>query len=145
MAIFYCLIWRLLQTGGPSPHIYIPQEQGRPVVPPGTGFPFRLLRIAGLQWRYSNPPPHGLYVSEVHVHNNNKSVRTSRRTGYRTPHGAQQFHRACLLRLWDIVSQFSVRLGKVHCKPCRTQSEKSGLSSTKKFLQLLDRVWQVLQ
>jgi hypothetical protein len=31
---------RLLQPGGPGPHIYIPQEQGGPVIPPGTGFPF---------------------------------------------------------------------------------------------------------
>jgi hypothetical protein len=30
---------------------------------PGTGFPFRrLLRLAGLRWRYSNQPPHGLTV-----------------------------------------------------------------------------------
>jgi hypothetical protein len=40
-----------------------PQEQGGPVIPPGTGFPFcRLLRLAGLRWMYSNPPPHGLIV-----------------------------------------------------------------------------------
>jgi hypothetical protein len=38
---------RLPQPGGPGPHIYISLEQGR------------LLRLAGLQWRYSNPPPHG--------------------------------------------------------------------------------------
>jgi hypothetical protein len=38
--------------------IYIPQEQGGPVIPPGTGFPLgRLLRLAGLRWMYSNPPP----------------------------------------------------------------------------------------
>jgi hypothetical protein len=37
------------QTGGPGLHIYIPQEQGGPVIPPGTGFPFRrLLQLAGL-------------------------------------------------------------------------------------------------
>jgi hypothetical protein len=50
---------RLLQPGGPGPHIYsdIPQEQGDPVIPPGTGFPSsRLLRPTGLRWRYSNPP-----------------------------------------------------------------------------------------
>jgi hypothetical protein len=30
------------------------------VAHPGTGFPFRrLLRLAGLGWRYSNPPPRG--------------------------------------------------------------------------------------
>jgi hypothetical protein len=51
---------RLLQPGGAGPRIYIPREQGGPVIPSGTGFPFRrLLRLAGLQWRYSNPPPRG--------------------------------------------------------------------------------------
>jgi hypothetical protein len=51
---------RLPQPGGPGPRIYIPQEQGGPVIPLGTGFPFRrLLRLAGLRWRYSNPPPRG--------------------------------------------------------------------------------------
>jgi hypothetical protein len=38
-------------------HIYIPKEQGAPVIPPGIGFPIRrLLRIIGLRWRYSNLP-----------------------------------------------------------------------------------------
>jgi hypothetical protein len=51
---------RLPQSGGPGPHIYIPQEQGGPVLPPGPGFPFRhLLWLAGLWWRYADPPPHG--------------------------------------------------------------------------------------
>jgi hypothetical protein len=31
---------RLPQLGGPGPRIYIPHEQGSPVIPPGTGFPF---------------------------------------------------------------------------------------------------------
>jgi hypothetical protein len=49
---------RLSQLGGSGPCIYIPQEQGDPVIPPGTGFPLRrLLRLAGLRWRYSNQPP----------------------------------------------------------------------------------------
>jgi hypothetical protein len=35
---------------GPGPRIYIPQEQGGPVIHPGTGFPFHpLLRLAGLR------------------------------------------------------------------------------------------------
>jgi hypothetical protein len=52
---------RLPQPEGPGPCIYIPQEQGHPDMSPGTGFPFcRLLRLAGLQWRYSIPPPHGI-------------------------------------------------------------------------------------
>jgi hypothetical protein len=46
------------------PTIYIPQGQGGPVIPPHTGFPFRrLLLLAGLRWRYSNPPRHGLEAS----------------------------------------------------------------------------------
>jgi hypothetical protein len=42
----------LPKPGGPEPRIYISQEQGGPVITPGTGFPFRrLLRLAGLGWR----------------------------------------------------------------------------------------------
>jgi hypothetical protein len=49
---------RLPQPGGSGPHIYIPQEQGGPVIPPSTGFPFHhLLMLARLRWRYSNLPP----------------------------------------------------------------------------------------
>jgi hypothetical protein len=63
-AIFYCLNFETPQPGGPCPCIYIPQEQGSPVIPLGTGFPFgRLLRLAGLRWRYSIPPPHGIPTS----------------------------------------------------------------------------------
>jgi hypothetical protein len=51
---------KIPQPGGPGLHIYIPQEQGGQVIPPGTGFRFiRLLRLAGRRWRYANPPPHG--------------------------------------------------------------------------------------
>jgi hypothetical protein len=40
--------------------IYVPQWQGGPVIPAGTRFPFRrLLRLARLRWRCSNPPPYG--------------------------------------------------------------------------------------
>jgi hypothetical protein len=39
---------RLPKPEGPGSRIYIPQEQGGPVIPPGTGFPFRrLLLLAG--------------------------------------------------------------------------------------------------
>jgi hypothetical protein len=49
MTIFYCLIVRLSQLWGPGPRIYIPQEQGDPVILQSTGFPFcRLLRLARL-------------------------------------------------------------------------------------------------
>jgi hypothetical protein len=45
--------------------VFFPQEQGGPVIPPGTGFPFRrLLGLAGLRWRYSIPPPHGLSCNQ---------------------------------------------------------------------------------
>jgi hypothetical protein len=46
---------------GQVPCIYIPQEQSGPVIPSGTGFPLRrLLRLAGLLWRYTNPSPRGV-------------------------------------------------------------------------------------
>jgi hypothetical protein len=54
---------RLSQPGEPGPRIYILQEQGGPVIPPGTGFLFCRLRLAGQRWRYSNPPPHGVRIT----------------------------------------------------------------------------------
>jgi hypothetical protein len=49
---FYCLrLWTPPNLEGQVPYLYSP----------GTGFPFhRLLRLEGLRWRYSNPPPHWL-------------------------------------------------------------------------------------
>jgi hypothetical protein len=45
------------QPVGPGLCIYDPQWQGDPVLPPGTGFHIRRLpRLAGLRWRYFNPP-----------------------------------------------------------------------------------------
>jgi hypothetical protein len=60
MATFYCLRFETPPTWrARSPYLY-PQEQGGLVIPLGTGFPFRrLLRLAGLRWRLSKPPPHG--------------------------------------------------------------------------------------
>jgi hypothetical protein len=74
---------RVPQTGGPGPRIYIPQERGGPVVPPGTGFySRRFLRLAELRWRYSNPPPHvKAFKAESRV-NNRSSDRTSQQTHY---------------------------------------------------------------
>jgi hypothetical protein len=47
-----------------SPYLYSPGT-GWPGYTPGTGFPFRrLLRLAGLRWRYSTPSPHGVYIQE---------------------------------------------------------------------------------
>jgi hypothetical protein len=51
----------LHQSGGPDSFICIPQEQAGPVIPSRTWFLFlRLLGLARLRWRYSNPPPHGI-------------------------------------------------------------------------------------
>jgi hypothetical protein len=51
---------RFPQSGGPGSRIYIPQDQGGQIVPPGSGLPFRLLlRLAELRFRYSNRPPRG--------------------------------------------------------------------------------------
>jgi hypothetical protein len=55
---------RLPQPGGLVPHFYMPQEQGSPVISPGTGFHFRsLLRVSRLRWRYSTPPPRDMRVT----------------------------------------------------------------------------------
>jgi hypothetical protein len=61
---------RFLKPSRTCPGVYIPQEQGGTVIPSGTGFPFRrLLRLAGLRWRYSNPPRHGaLRLSQSQNH-----------------------------------------------------------------------------
>jgi hypothetical protein len=61
MTVFYSLRFETPPTWRARSPFYILQEQGDPVIPPGTGFPFRrLLRLAGLGWRYSNPPPYGV-------------------------------------------------------------------------------------
>jgi hypothetical protein len=35
MTIFYCLRFETPQPRGPGPHIYVPQEQGGSIIPPG--------------------------------------------------------------------------------------------------------------
>jgi hypothetical protein len=46
------------QPGGAGSRNIIPQEEGGPVILPGTGFPLsRLLQLAGPQWMYSKQPP----------------------------------------------------------------------------------------
>jgi hypothetical protein len=54
---------RLPQPGGPGPLTYISQELSGQITRTslGTVFSFRrLLRLAGLRWRYSNTPPHAV-------------------------------------------------------------------------------------
>jgi hypothetical protein len=54
---------RVPQTGGQGSRIYMLQAQSGPVIPLGTGFPFRrFLRLERLRWRYSTPPPHGALI-----------------------------------------------------------------------------------
>jgi hypothetical protein len=40
---------RLPKPGGAGSHIYIPKEKGDPVIPSGTGFPFRRLLLLELK------------------------------------------------------------------------------------------------
>jgi hypothetical protein len=59
---------RLPHPGRPGPRIYILQEQGSPVIPPGTGCLFRrLLRFSELRSKYSDQPPHWILTIEVEV------------------------------------------------------------------------------
>jgi hypothetical protein len=60
--IFYCLIWDSPNLEGQVPVFISPRNKVAHYTP-GTGFPFcRLLRLAGLRWRYSNAPPHRVCV-----------------------------------------------------------------------------------
>jgi hypothetical protein len=62
------------------PRIYIPQEQGGLLLPPGTGFPFRRhLRLAWLWWRYSNPPS-SLFVASYNSKGYGGGILTSLHT-----------------------------------------------------------------
>jgi hypothetical protein len=90
---FTVSVSRLSQPGGPGPRIYIPQEQGGPVIPSGTGLPFhRLLRLAGMRRRYSTPPLRGNWSLVIYI----ASTRPAEKTPLST---ALIFLHACLLRL----------------------------------------------
>jgi hypothetical protein len=59
--IFYCLRFETSPTWRARSPSWYPPRTGWPVIPLGTGFPFRrLLRLAGLRCRYSNTPPCGV-------------------------------------------------------------------------------------
>jgi hypothetical protein len=63
MTKFYCLRF---ETPPTCSRIFISQEQGGPVVLPGTRFhSCRLLRLAGLRLRYSTPLPFGFLESTL--------------------------------------------------------------------------------
>jgi hypothetical protein len=58
VTILYCLIWDFPNLED-QVHVFISPGTGWPSYTPGTGFPLRrLLRLTGLRWWYSNPPPH---------------------------------------------------------------------------------------
>jgi hypothetical protein len=58
---FTASILRLSQLGGPGSCIYFTKEHVAQLNPRALGsLVYRLLRLAGLRWWYSNPPPHGV-------------------------------------------------------------------------------------
>jgi hypothetical protein len=72
---------RLHKPGGPGRRIYIPQEQDDPVIPPDIVLLFRrLLRLAGLRWRYSNLTPHGLSLVIAVAPRYTASAQTAQKT-----------------------------------------------------------------
>jgi hypothetical protein len=74
---------RLPQPGGPRPRIYISQEQGDPVIPPGHEFPFIcLLQLAGPRWKYSNSPPCWTLTNFSDCPAYNISARTEQKTPF---------------------------------------------------------------
>jgi hypothetical protein len=73
----YFTVWdsRLPQLGGQVPVFIPPQEQGGPVIAPGTGFHFhRLQWLARLRWRYWNLPPQGILHARTFIFGENEKV-----------------------------------------------------------------------
>jgi hypothetical protein len=72
VTILDCLIWDSLNLEGQVPGNIHPPETGLPSYTPphpGTEFPLcRLLRLAGLRWKFSDSHPHGnntFYINKV--------------------------------------------------------------------------------
>jgi hypothetical protein len=64
-AMFYCLIWDSPNLEGQVPVFISPRTRVAQWCPRALGYLFcRLLRLAGLRWRYSNPVPHGYGTSQ---------------------------------------------------------------------------------
>jgi hypothetical protein len=79
MTTFYCLRFDTPPTWRVSSRVYIPQEQGGPVIPPGTGFPFqRLLRLTGLRGGIRPRLHTGVLSTHTHKHlGTNRTENTS--------------------------------------------------------------------
>jgi hypothetical protein len=81
MTTFYCLRIETPLTWRARPPYLYPKEGSGSVIPPDTGFPFRrLLRLAGLRWRYSTPPPHGMFKPQMSCPRYISPTRTSQKT-----------------------------------------------------------------
>jgi hypothetical protein len=94
--IFCCPDSRLPQPGGPGPCIYIPQEQGSPVILPGTGFPFhRLLRLAEVF-----EPTSTRTAAQLTHCSNSSAYNILARTAQKTPFLCCSFH-CCVRVYWD--------------------------------------------
>jgi hypothetical protein len=79
-------IWDSLNLEGQVPVFISPQEQGGRVIPPGIGLPSRRLsRLAGLRWRYSNPPQHGGSGPHIYIYPSG--------TGWSSPQSKSRYDR----------------------------------------------------
>jgi hypothetical protein len=59
MVIFYCLIWDSRNLKGQVPVFISTRNRVAQIYPPALGSLFISSYLAGLQWKYYNPPPHG--------------------------------------------------------------------------------------
>jgi hypothetical protein len=106
---------RLLLPGVPGSLIYILQEHCGLVIASATRFSFRrLLRLAGLRWRYSNSPPHGVLVKVKSKSKSHCDWRSISKSWCRVPSGT---HDQIFITLWHLRSCFSgapsLRRGRV--------------------------------
>jgi hypothetical protein len=122
MTTFYCLRFETTPNlQGQVPVFIIPQEQGGPVIFPGTVFHvFRHLRLAELRWRYSTPPPNGRM---------NRALTCCMNVSYRLTVGherASTFLFQCIVSTLSVITLFL--FGHVKCNTLYRMSTVGNVS-----------------
>jgi hypothetical protein len=64
---YFTVSFETLPPGGPGPHIYIPQKQGGPVIPPGTGLCYRKANEHDITDSVRTPQESGAVYCENHT------------------------------------------------------------------------------
>jgi hypothetical protein len=116
MTMFYCLRFVTPRTcRARSPYLY-PSGTGWPGYTSSTGFLFRrLVRLAGLRWRYSIPPPHES-TTDAKVTMRLTICQSVSKSWYRTTSGARD---QIFITVWQLRSYFCGALSLTRGRVCR--------------------------